>query len=188
LFESLIIRFGYAAILLGTFLEGETVLIAGGVAAQHGLLQLPLVMLAAFVGGFVGDQTWFRVGGRIGKPLIERRPSLAAKAALATRALERWGTLFVLGFRFVYGIRTVSPLLLGAASYPARRFLLLNGIGALAWAVSFGYLGFGAGAAFAAAIARLSLTEMLAIGIAVVAAGLLAWHVIARRRSLTPRP
>lgn len=156
MFESLIIRWGYAAIALGTVLEGETVLIAGGAAAQHGLLQLPLVIIVGFVGAFVGDQVWFRVGGRVGKPLIETRPRLAEKAAKATRALERWGAVFVLGFRFVYGIRTVSPLLLGAASYPARRFALLNALGAALWAVTFGYVGFGAGAVVAKAIERFS--------------------------------
>jgi membrane protein DedA with SNARE-associated domain len=152
--ESWIARLGYLAVTLGTALEGETVMIAAGVAAQRGLLQLPLVMLAGFAGAFFADQAWFRVGERMGKHVFERYPAAGAKAATATRALERWGALFVVGFRFVYGARTVSPLLLGAARYPRRRFVLLNGLAGALWAVVFGYLGFGGGAAVERALER----------------------------------
>ena len=154
--ESWIARLGYLAVALGTLIEGETALIAGGVAAQRGLLELPLVMLAGFAGALVSDQAWFRVGERAGKRVLEKHPRAAAKAAAATRAMERWGALFVVAFRFVYGARTVSPLLLGAASYPRQRFLALNALGGALWAVLFGYLGFGGGAAFRQALEHFS--------------------------------
>lgn len=186
--ESWIARLGYLAVALGTLIEGETALIAGGVAAQRGLLQLPLVVLAGFAGAFISDQTWFRVGERVGKQVFERYPAVGAKATIATRALERWGALFVIGFRFVYGARTVSPVLLGAASYPRRRFLALNALGGALWAVVFGYLGFGAGAVVTKAFEQLSTSQVVAISVALVAAALLAWRVIARRRrALMPR-
>ena len=67
--ESWIARLGYLAVALGTLIEGETALIAGGVAAQRGLLELPLVMLAGFAGALVSDQAWFRVGERWKRPI-----------------------------------------------------------------------------------------------------------------------
>ena len=48
--EELIQRFGYAAIIVGTFLEGETILVIGGFAAYRGYLSLPLVMVCALLG------------------------------------------------------------------------------------------------------------------------------------------
>jgi len=39
--QSIIENYGYAVILLGTFLEGETILVLGGVAAHQGYLALP---------------------------------------------------------------------------------------------------------------------------------------------------
>jgi membrane protein DedA with SNARE-associated domain len=148
--ESWIARLGYVAVLLGTAIEGETVMLAGGVAAQQGLLELPLVVLAGFAGAFLSDQTWFRVGERFGKRALDRYPAASAKAATVALAIERWGALFVIGFRFVYGARTVSPLLLGAASYPRARFVALNALGGLLWAAIFGYLGSGASTTFEA--------------------------------------
>ena len=46
----LIDQFGYWAILAGTFLEGETILVLAGFAAHQGYLRLDLVILAAFIG------------------------------------------------------------------------------------------------------------------------------------------
>jgi len=54
--SSLIEHYGYAAVFAGSFAEGESVLLAAGFAAHRGLLELPLVMLAAFVAGTLGDQ------------------------------------------------------------------------------------------------------------------------------------
>ena len=39
--ESLIDTYGYLTILIGTFLEGETILVLGGFAAHRGYLHLP---------------------------------------------------------------------------------------------------------------------------------------------------
>jgi membrane protein DedA with SNARE-associated domain len=146
--DSWIARLGYLAVALGTMIEGEAVMIAAGVAAQRGVLELPLVVLSGFTGAFLADQTWFRVGERVGKRVFDKYPAAAAKAAPATRAFERWGALFVLGFRFVYGARTVTPVLLGAGRYPRRRFVALNALGGALWAIVYGYVGFGGGTAF----------------------------------------
>ena len=62
--EYLIHTYGYLAILLGTFIEGETVLIMGGLAAQLGYLRLPWVIAAAFVGAVSWDQLLFVAGRR----------------------------------------------------------------------------------------------------------------------------
>jgi membrane protein DedA with SNARE-associated domain len=57
--ENVIIQFGYPAILVGTFLEGETILVIAGMAAHRGYLDLPVVIGAAFIGTLFGDQLFF---------------------------------------------------------------------------------------------------------------------------------
>lgn len=59
-----LLSYGYIAVLLGTFLEGETILIMAGFAAQSGYLNLYWVIGVATIGSFLGDQlyfTWARV-------------------------------------------------------------------------------------------------------------------------------
>ncbi len=48
--------------------------------------------------------------------------------------LERHPTGFILAFRFLYGMRTISPVIIGLSGVPFRKFLLLNAIAAGIWA------------------------------------------------------
>ena len=60
--ESIVDTYGYLAVLLGTFLEDETILVLGGFAAHRGYLALPWVIVAAFLGSLCGDQLFFFLG------------------------------------------------------------------------------------------------------------------------------
>lgn len=169
----LIAQFGYAAILLGTFLEGETILILAGFAAHQGLLRLDLAILCAFCGSAAGDQLWFALARFHGRRYLETRPHLAARIAPATRWLERYPILFVLGFRFVYGIRNVAPVAIGLSSIPTRVFVPLNLCAAALWAVTFALAGYYFGEAVEGMLGDLKALEMKLLG--AVALGLIAW-------------
>jgi membrane protein DedA with SNARE-associated domain len=181
--EEVISRWGYPAIVLGTFLEGETVLVLGGAMAHRGLLSLPGVMSAAFVGSVAGDQLWFLLGRRWGKSALEHRPRWRDRASRAEGWLARYGAVFVVGFRFLYGVRTVSPALLGASGYPAHRFSRLNVIGAAAWAAAFASLGWALGAGLQATLGRAARWEELGlIGAVLVGASAVVHRSVRRRR------
>ncbi|MDT1838003.1 DedA family protein, partial [Acinetobacter baumannii] len=47
----LISQYGYAALIVGSMAEGETITLLGGVAAHQGLLKFPLVVIAVALGG-----------------------------------------------------------------------------------------------------------------------------------------
>jgi membrane protein DedA with SNARE-associated domain len=183
--ESIILRFGYAAVGVGTFFEGETVVVAAGALAHRGLLSLPLVILVAFIGSVAGDQTWFHLGHRLGRPFIERRPAWKARTEKVDLWLERLGWLFVFGFRFVYGIRTVTPAYLGASGYSSRRFLVLNTLGGATWAIAFGSAGYLVGAGLGALLHRATHVEEALVAAVVVTA--LAGLVVKRAREKKER-
>ncbi|HVJ15566.1 MAG TPA: DedA family protein, partial [Polyangiaceae bacterium] len=129
----LVNQYGYAAIVIGTFAEGETVLVLGGFAAHQGYLELPWVVVAAFAGSLCGDQCAFFLGRRYGGRLLARFGRLQAGVDRATALLRRHETWLLIGFRFVYGIRNVTPFTAGLSAIPVPRFLLLNVLGALLW-------------------------------------------------------
>ena len=160
-------------VLVGTFFEGETVVVAAGALAREHGLDVGLLAACAFAGSFLGDQTWFYVGRAGGPSLLARRPSWAAGAARVEAWTARWGTAFVLGFRFLYGIRTVAPLVLGATRYPAGRFFVLNAVGALLWSLLVTALGYSLGFAVETALGRfVEAEEVLAV---VLVAGVAFW-------------
>lgn len=187
--EALAVRWGYWAIGLGTFLEGESVLIAGGALAHRGLLSLPLVMLAAFLGSVTGDQVWFHLGRRFGQPLLERRPAWKARVAGVQNRLDRYGSAFVFGFRFIYGVRTVTPALLGLSGYAPSRFVFLNVAGAAVWVVVVGGAGWALGAALTALLQRaVHVEELLAATGLAMFIGWCIWRHIQRRVTTDSTP
>ena len=66
-------HYGYVALFIGVFLEGETVLIAAGFAAHLGHLSLTWVILIAFAGSLTGDQFYFFLGRVRGKTFLRNR-------------------------------------------------------------------------------------------------------------------
>src|SRR4051812_46174186 len=110
--DELIGQLGYFAIFLGTFLEGESVLALGGVAASYGYLSLPNVMMVAVMGAFLGDQCCFYIGRRFGPSILARYPSIAAKAGRVQALVRRWDAPAVILLRFMYGLRIAGPIVI----------------------------------------------------------------------------
>lgn len=179
--QGFIENYGYAAILVGTFLEGETILILAGLAAHLGYLNLPLVILAAFAGSLSGDQLYFYLGRKHNSYILKRKPAWEPRIAKFNRLLERYHTLLILSFRFFYGLRTVSPFAMGMSSVSTARFAVLNAIGALVWAVSFGTGGYFFGQALEIIIGDLKKYEFILLG-TIALAGTIVWGIHFFRR------
>ena len=175
--------YGYVALVVGTFLEGETVLVLAGFAAHRGYLSLPLVMLAAFAGSFFGDQLYFHLGRTKGEAFLRRRVTWFPKLERVQGLIERHHLPFILGFRFLYGLRTVSPFAIGMSDVPMRRYLVLNLIGAAVWTAAVAYLGYFLGEAAETLLGQLRRYE-LGIFSAIAALGTILWglHFARRRR------
>lgn len=140
--EELISTYGYAAVGVGAFFEGETILILGGFAAHRGYLELPWVIVCAFFGTLFGDQMYFYLGRIKGKGALEKKPNWKSKSEKIFLLLDKHQVWVVLGFRFLYGFRTVTPFLIGAGGMAPSRFLFLNILGASIWAIVIGTMGY----------------------------------------------
>ena len=134
----------YPVILVWTFLEGETVVLATGALISGGLIEVPLwgLILCAFVGSAAGDQTWYFVGRKFGQPMLARRPRLRSRMEPVLALLDRNRHLYILVFRFIYGLRSVSPFIIGFCGIAPRTFVPLNLVAALIWSTLFTCGGF----------------------------------------------
>ncbi len=168
----------YGLAFIWAFFEGETfVLAAAAVGAAVGGIDPWLLMLSVWMGSFAGDQTWFTLGRRYGPGLLRRFPRLEPRVGAALRLLDRHGTLFVLSFRFLYGIRNVAAAACGMAGMARLTFATLNFIGAGVWAASFVLAGWYLGA----------LLGPATLGYAIAGIGLLVVFVLLLRFALRRR-
>ncbi len=184
--QSLIENYGYAAILIGTFLEGETILVLAGLAAHQGYLALSWVILAAFLGSLGGDQLFFYLGRRHSQMVLSRRPTWKQKAEKVHQMMNRFQTPMILSFRFLYGLRTVTPFVIGTSPVSVKKFILLNAAGALVWAAAIASGGYFFGRALEVLIGKLKSYEIYIMG-SVAMVGVLIWifHFYHRRRQRT---
>ena len=180
--ERFIVEWGYWAVLLGCFFEGETILVFAGMLAHRGVLRLDWVCAIACLGSVLGDQTWFLLGRFAGERLGRHFHFVQAATERLERWMTRYGAWFVFGFRFLYGIRTVTPLFLGMSRFPVRKFIAFNVLGAVVWSVAVGSLGWSIGVAVQHFLGRAAKIEELVLLIFGMAALIWAIHRSRRHR------
>ena len=185
-------RYGYFVVFFGVLLEnagvpvpGETILLAGAVLARFGHLSIVWVVSIAIAGAVLGDNIGFLIGRRGGRRLLERHGRLLgltqARLDQFDRFFARHGAKTVFIARFVTGLRVVGAVLAGASTLHWTRFLVFNAAGAVAWASTFGAVGYALGYSWETIerwIGHLGLVLLV-----VVVVGLVLVAVRSRRRS-----
>jgi len=180
--ESFIADYGVVFVLIGTLIEGETIVIMAGFLSHQGVLNPFAVAAAAFVGSWLSDQGLFFIGRRYSDTAFVRKQMKRPIFARALGMIEENSTQFILAFRFLYGFRTVSPLAIGISSVPAGRYLLLNTIAAAIWAPAMTAIGYLLASLLHGAVGRLPAIEHrigAALGAAVLT--LVIIHLVSSR-------
>lgn len=153
---------------------GEAALVAAGIGAAHGRVDLPSMILAAFAGAMVGGVAGWAAGLRIGRRLVTAPGPFRS---LRLRALRHGDRLYER-----YGVLAVyfAPAwAAGVNGLRARRFLPANAVSGLIWAVSWGVGAYYAGPSIADLLGDIGLAGLL--GLLAVVVVTVAVRVLRRR-------
>lgn len=129
----------------------ETAVITAGVVAAAGDLWLPLVIVVAAAGAFVGDNLAYGLGRRYGTRLTDRffhGDKGRRRIEWASAQLDKRGSELIVVGRFVPAGRTAVTLTAGLTHWPWRRFATFDAIAAIIWAGYAALLGYFGGQAF----------------------------------------
>ena len=169
--NALLVNYGYWAVFIGCLLEGETILILGGLAAHQTSLRLVDVILIATLGGMLGDQILFWTGRYFGPRILPRLHRQQATIDRVSGLIERYPMASVFSVRFLYGMRLIGPLVIGASRLSPIRFSAINLLGAAVWATLFVMAGYWAGEALQNFLGNLKPYRLpIFIGVVVIAA------------------
>ncbi len=183
-FELLIEKYGYLALLAGTILEGETFVILAGFAAAQGYLHWSLVILIAFLGTTLTDQTLFFLGKYYGQNFLTRQLGWKNQIAQIHRYLHRYQNYAILGFRFLYGMRMATAFAIGTSKIEIQRFVLLNLISAFFWAALYAFGGYVFGQALAALLGNIQRYQFeVMMGVMLVAASIWICRRMKRKKT-----
>ncbi|NOZ68662.1 MAG: DedA family protein [Deferribacteres bacterium] len=132
---ALISKYGIAAVFAGTFIEGETVLLAAGIVAGAGLLNPLSVWASASLGAWAGHVFWFFAGRIFGNRYILPKSNwIRVRFAEVNRiVLERPKTaVFIL--QYLYGMRIIGAVAIGITEMSFRKFMLYEALNCMLWA------------------------------------------------------
>ncbi|MGO9742075.1 MAG: DedA family protein [Roseiarcus sp.] len=158
-FQPFVAHYGYLAVLVfvalesaGVPLPGETALVSAAIFAEHGTLNIYLVIACAAAAAIAGDNAGYWVGRELGFPLVYRYGRALrideGRLKVGQYLFLRHGGKIVFFGRFVAVLRAFAAFLAGVNHLPWPRFLAFNALGGIAWATIFGAGGYFAGLAF----------------------------------------
>ena len=135
--KQLLSLLGYLAVLIGTIVEGETVLFVSCILCGMGYMSLPGIILMATIGGSAGDNIYFHlVRGNTDK-IIAKSKHLQTWYPWVKKMVDAYGGWAVLPSRFLIGLRTVIALVCSSGKMPPLKFALINLLSAFLWSTFF---------------------------------------------------
>ena len=186
--EHLLGQWGLPALFLGGFLEGEAAGFAGGMLAHRGFFPFGAAVVALAAGGFAMDQTAFHLGRHArGAGWVARLLARPGTAAMAARIAAR-PIFWAAALRWIYGLRIVTAMALGASGARPLPVLAAGLASALVWALTVTAAGYGLAAWVGGIIGNFALHHHLALMIAVgLAVALAVGHFSHRLLRNRPR-
>lgn len=137
--------YGYLVLFAYSFGGGFIALLAAGVLAGLGELNLIICLFTAFIANFIGDNFLFYMA-RTNKAQVKQyfkkhRRNLALSHVL----MKKHGSKVIFLQKYIYGIKTLIPLAIGLTSYNYTKFTIYNFIATIPWTLLFGLGGYYSG-------------------------------------------
>lgn len=181
--ESLLQDFGYLAVFVGTFLEGEAILVAAGFFASRRYLDPVAVGVVAFAGAYLGHLFWFWLGRVHGVRLLDRFPRMKRHFGKGVRVFERYGVTAIILTQWLYGLRITCAVIIGMSRIALLKFLFYQAVSCALWAAVITAAGYYFGRAIERVLGRVEHIEKYGlIVIAAIAVGFWLWHRWKERR------
>jgi membrane protein DedA with SNARE-associated domain len=189
--SGLVQHYGLIALFLIVMLEsggvplpGETALIAAGVFASRGRLNIVEVIAVAAAAAIVGDNIGYWLGRTGGRKLIDRSKYLSrwSEGALpwAEDFFKRHGAKTIFIARFFSVLRVTAAWMAGVSRMHWATFLAWNAAGGICWAALVGLLAYYLGHAATDALSRYGLIGG-AVLVVLVAGVLVGFHFWKKR-------
>ena len=110
---------------------------------------------------------------------LDKHPSWKIKSDRIWKLIQQHQNLVILLFRFVYGVRSITPFLIGVSDVSSFKFLVLNAVGAITWAIALTSLGYVFGHAAELLIDDIKKYEFIIMGF-IILVGLVVWMLESR--------
>lgn len=186
--QQLLIEHGFAAVLIGSAVEGDFTMVFAGVVANLGYFSFPVAVGFAALGAFIGDSIWYLLG-RAHTTRFRGAKFYQKVGPHVEKAAQKLGLWQIVASRFVYGTRVATMLFWGLHGLGFLRFALFDALGCLLSATVFVGLGYLIGNGADVILHQVKRFELVLMGAAAVTIlVLLGIKYAARRRESRDEP
>lgn len=180
--ENIVQTLGLPGVVIGTALEGEGVAFLSGVFAHRHIFHFEAAALSVMLGALITDNITFGLGRFGGRLKYVQKALTHQRVTRVREMIDRHQTKACLAFRFIYGLKTVAPLLLGSSSVSWARYALLDFMAVTVWAHLFVALGYFVGTAITQLFGKLKLELHTSIALVVfVVFALAVWFLFGHK-------
>lgn len=177
--------FIYLGLLFGIFFEGEMIMISSVIAAHHGYLDLWLVIVIGIVGTFSSDLFYFSLGRKKGKVWLNRNQKIEEKVKFVRKRIEKYPVLIFIIYRFAYGLRSLTPAVIGTSETKERKFIVYSLISIIVWALFYASVGYAFGELIKSQLSHIEHIEKYIIGFLVLAGLIIIPLLYSKRKAIT---
>lgn len=172
----------YILLFFGIFFEGELILLSAVIAAHQGLLNIWVVIFVAVIATITSDVFYFNLGKHKAKKWIANS-KFATKFEKVNQRLHKNRTKLLFTYRFLYGMRMITPIALGAQEMPMLKFLKYSVLSTIIWCLVIVALGYAFGEVVINNLKHIQKIEYYFIGtLLTIAVGLLIYKLIKKRQ------
>jgi membrane protein DedA with SNARE-associated domain len=166
-------EYGYFIIFTGTFFEGETTLFLGGLLSHLECLNFWIVVSTAAFASYLGHGVFYFLGKTSSPWILRNFPKLRHKIRQAEDMIRRHETTSLFVTQYIFGLRLASALAFGILDMKIIKFLSLQLLSCILWALLFASLGYWVGDSFDGIFKHIEwgILAILILGFAMAIAG-----------------
>jgi membrane-associated protein len=154
-------EYGYLIIFTGTFFEGETTLVLGGLLSHQGHLNFWIIVAVAVFASYLGHLVFYFLGKTASPWILLRFPKISLKIQQAEGLIRRHESASLFITQYIFGLRLASALAFGILDMKIIKFLSLQLISCILWAILFTGLGYCVGDSYGRTIKHIEWTILI---------------------------
>jgi len=135
--------YGYIILAFYSFGGGMAGLAGAGVLSAMGKMDITTSIAIAIVFNYIGDNVLFymaQTNKESVMPYIKKfKGRIHGRTVLMMR---KYGWMVVFIQKYLYGIKTLVPIIMGLSKYDFRKFIILNAFASITWGLAVGLLSY----------------------------------------------
>ncbi len=134
--------YGYIILAFYSFGGGMVALIGAGILSSMGKMDISSAILIATVANFIGDTVLFYLSQTNKKEVMGYMQKHKRKIAYTNLLMRKYGWLAVFLQKYIYGVKTLVPIVMGLTKYDFKKFIMLNFFASVVWGLVVGLVSF----------------------------------------------